>query len=66
MIGCRPTLAFSRAAGLGREHVQHMVAHEIAAISLDAKRRRLERDVGPVLGFCPIVPEEHGCSGKAS
>ncbi len=51
---------------MDQERLKHMVAAEMAAISLDAKRRRLHALVGPVLGFCLIVPEERGCSGKAS
>ena len=31
-----PTLAFSRAAVVDRECLEHMIAHEIAVISLDA------------------------------
>ena len=50
----RRTLAFSRAAGLGREHVEHLIAHKIGPISLGAQRRRLERNVGPFLASSPI------------
>ena len=38
--GYRPTSAFSRAAGLGWERLEHMIAHEIRPIFLDGKRRR--------------------------
>ena len=64
--GCRPTLAFSRAAVVDRECLEHMIAHKIGPISLDAQRRRLERNVRPFLGFCLMVRKEHDCRGKAS
>ena len=35
-VDCGRTLAFSRAAVVDRECLEHMIAHEIAVISLDA------------------------------
>lgn len=42
----QPTLAFSRAAPVDREAIFVDMDAKIASISLDAKRRRLQRDVG--------------------
>ena len=41
-------LAFSRAADGDQERLEHMIARKIGPISLDAKRRRLQRNVGRV------------------
>ena len=61
-----PTLAFSRAAVVDRECLEHMIAPEIAAILLDAQRRRLERDVRPFPASTQIGANERGCLDKAS
>ena len=58
--------AFSRAAVVDRECLEHMIAHEIAAILLDAQRRRLERDVRPFPASTQIGANERGCLDKAS
>ncbi len=44
----QPTLAFSRAAPVDREAIFVDMDAKIASISLDAKRRRLQRDVSRV------------------
>ena len=56
-------LRVSRAALQSWERPKHMIAHEIAAILLDAQRRRLHALVRPFLASSQSGANERGCSG---